>query len=201
VSTPAPARRPVLFVHGIWDKGDIFDDMVASLRARGFAHLEAIDLAPNDGSVTLPESARQLDQAARALLARSGAAQLDLVGFSMGSLVARWWLVKLGGRQLSRRFISISGPQSGTLTAHLNRKPGVTDMRPGSDFLKALESDEEGFGDVEVLSMWTPLDLMIVPARSGVLKDSEVQKFWVALHPLMPSDGKVIAAVGEALSR
>jgi triacylglycerol esterase/lipase EstA (alpha/beta hydrolase family) len=199
--TDQPARRPVLFVHGIWDKGDIFDAMVAGLRARGFAHLEAIDLVPNDGSVPLAESAKQLDQAARALLARTGAARLDLVGFSMGSLVARWWLVKQGGRDLAGRFISISGPQSGTLTAHFNRQPGVAEMRPGSDFLRALESDERGFGDVEVLSMWTPLDLMIVPARSGVLKDGEAQKFWVALHPLMASDGKVIEAVAAALSR
>jgi triacylglycerol lipase len=196
-----PPPVPVLFVHGIWDTGAIFRPMIERLRERGFTHLEAIDLQPPDASVPLSAYAEQVDAAARKLLAESGATRLDIVGFSMGTLVARWWLVKLGGRERARRFVSISGPQHGTWTAFFHWNTGAADMRPGSEFLHALESDPQGFGGVEVVSMWTPLDLMIIPASSGALAGSAQHKFWVPLHPLMPAAAKVIDAVAEALLR
>lgn len=196
-----PVPPPVLFVHGIWDTGRIFDTMVERLRARGFVHLHALDLSPPDASVPLAEYGRQVDVAARKLLADSRAERLDIVGFSMGTLAARWWLVKRGGRELARRFVSIAGPQHGTWTAFFNWLPGAVDMRPGSEFLRELASDPAGFGGVEVISMWTPMDLMIIPASSGVLPGSEERKFRVPLHGLMPSDARVIDAVAEALLR
>ena len=65
-----------------------------------------------------------------------------------------------------RRFISISGPHKGTLAAYALPLAGLHDMRPGSALIRDLEGDRDAFGSVEVHCLYTPYDLMIVPATS-----------------------------------
>src|SRR5207342_504947 len=91
--------------------------------------------------------------------------------FSMGALVARTYVLRLGGRDRVRRFVSIAGPQHGTLWARFARPEaiGIRDMAPGSALLADLASDRAGWGDVEVHTLWTPFDGMIVPPRSSLL--------------------------------
>lgn len=109
-------------MHGIWDDGARFDVMRRALERRGHT-VRAIDLRPNDGSVSVEHMAEQVDAAARAL----GSA-IDLVGFSMGALVSRFWIQRGEGRARVRRFVSISGPHHGTATAYaLPRASGRCD--------------------------------------------------------------------------
>ena len=193
--------HPVLFLHGIHDRAKVFAKMVRALEEAGATHLRAIDLRPNDGAASLRELAKQADDAAHALLTESGATKVDVVAFSMGTLVARYWLQRLGGKTRARKFISISGPHAGTWAAHLSGKPGIREMRPGSDFLRDLESDPDPFGEVRVHVLFTPLDLIILPAKSSLLKQAAtVQAFPVVLHPLMLSDRRVLSAVKELLA-
>ena len=42
---------------------------------------------------------------------------LDILGFSMGGVIARTWIQRMGGHARTRRFISLGSPQQGTLTA------------------------------------------------------------------------------------
>lgn len=190
------APPPVLLVHGINDSGRSFRKLLHALALSRERRIVAVDLMPNDGAATIPELARQVDAAADVLLRESNAPRLDLVGFSMGSLVSRYWLQRLGGRLRARRFISISGPHGGTWLAHLSGRPGIRDMRPGSALLRDLESDEDPWGDVEAHVLYTPMDLMILPARSSVLRKAASEKtIPVVLHPLMLSDRRVIACV------
>src|SRR5262245_47629077 len=134
---------PLLCVHGIWDTSAVFDRMTELLRGQGWSEIDALDLSPNDGSADIPALAGQVDRAAAALLARTGQHRLDLVGFSMGALVCRYYLQRMGGRDKVRRFISISGPHQGTLTAMLSGKPGARQMRPNSALLNELAQDPE----------------------------------------------------------
>lgn len=193
-------KRPVLFIHGINDRAEAFRKMRKVLEDAGARHLHALDLTPNNGSVSLCDLAKQTEDAARALLVESGETHLDLVAFSMGTLVARYWLQKLGGKERTRRFISISGPHAGTWAAHFSGRPGIREMRPGSGFLKELEADPDPFGVVEVHVLFTPLDLIILPAKSSLLKQAKsARAVPVLLHQMMLSDRRVLAAVKELL--
>lgn len=191
---------PLLCVHGIWDTGTVFDRMAEQLRVQGWSEIEALDLRPNDGSADIPALAAQVEGAARALLARTGQGRLDLIGFSMGALVSRYYLQRMGGKDVVRRFISISGPHQGTLTAMLSGKAGARQMRPNSALLNELAKDPAPWGGCEVHAFWTPFDLMIVPPGSGALPGAKERRFHVPLHPLMLSDRSVIRAVAEVLS-
>lgn len=182
-------------MHGIWDRGVCFDRMRGALEQDGRRVL-ALDLSPNDGTGTIESLASQVDDFARRLRKESGAPKLDLVGFSMGALVSRYWVQRMGGKACVRRFVSISGPQQGTWTAYAMGKPGVKQMRPKSSLLMQLERDRDPWGEVEVHTMWTPYDLMIVPSRSSQLRGASTDhRLTVALHRWMITDRRAIERV------
>jgi triacylglycerol lipase len=191
---------PALLVHGIWNTGESFARMRAALDLAGIAPTLALDLVPNDGRAPLAELAAQVDTAAHRLARESGASRIDVVGFSMGALVSRYWIQRLGGRARVRRFVSISGPHAGTANAYALPLAGAREMRPGSPLLTDLARDVDPWGEVEVHCFWTPFDLMVVPARSAILPGARaVQRFAVAMHRWMVTDARVIAAVREVL--
>jgi triacylglycerol esterase/lipase EstA (alpha/beta hydrolase family) len=193
-------RAPVVLVHGIWDTGKIFDRLVAALRARGVEHIDAIDVVPSDGSRSIAHMAKDVASAASRLTEKTGAARVDLVGFSMGAVVSRYFVQRLGGRERVRRFVSISGPHQGTRVAAFGRKIGAREMRIGSELLADLAKDDDPWGEVTVHAARTPYDLMIVPSTSSELKGAQNRVFPVVLHGLMVRDRRVVEWVCDVLA-
>src|SRR5262249_57307730 len=99
-----------------------------------------------------------------------------------------------------RRFVTISSPHYGTATAYLSRKPGVLQLRPDSPFLAELNGDLAALDRVDVTSMWTPLDLMILPPQSSRLPLGREVLVAAPLHALMLHDPRALRAVAEALT-
>lgn len=195
---PATSGPPVLVVHGILDSRARMHALVRGLGARGIAPVLAFDLKPNDGRAPIAALARQVEREAAPLVAQH--ARFDLVGFSMGALVARYYLQRLGGAAHVRRFVSISGPHAGTWAAYALPLPGLRDMRPDSALLRELAADEAPFGDVEVHCLYTPYDLMIVPATSSVLPGARsVRRLEVPIHRMMITQRAALDAIAQAL--
>ncbi len=199
-ATASRGQVPVLLVHGIDDDARSLAPLADGLTRAGFRDVQPIELKPNNGAAPISVLAQQVAEAANGLRARTGSARVDVVGFSMGALVSRYYLQRLEGRNHVRRFVSISGPHEGTLMGWLRANPGARDMRPGSELLRGLAADEAPFGDVQVFTLWTPLDLMILPARSSQLAGARERTIPVILHPLMLRDGRVLRSVQEALT-
>src|SRR5262249_26543993 len=112
-----PSPRPVVLVHGIWNSRAAFARISRYLRARGF-DVHALDLVPSDGSVAVEQLAAQLASYVDAGL--PAAAPFDLVGFSMGGVVSRYYVQRLGGASRVQRLVTISSPHHGTATAYLS---------------------------------------------------------------------------------
>jgi len=199
-SPTTPDPLPVMLVHGIDDHARQWEPLRRYLAENGFRDFAAVELTPNDGRGGLAKLAAQLDDAARKLCQRTGAKQIDVVGFSMGALVSRYWLKRVDGHVPVRRYVSISGPHHGTWAAYLRWNEGTREMRPGSAFIADLSRDEADWGEVRPYSFWTPMDLAIVPATSSHLEGAVERKFPVVLHPLMVFDGRVMGAVLQALT-
>lgn len=196
---PGPAPVPVLLVHGIDDTGAIFHKMVPALTAAGRQRVDTIDLAPNNGDVSLRELAAQVGRRIEAIRRETRAERVDLVGFSLGGMVSRYYVQKLGGTRTVRRFVTISSPHSGTLAAYFRWNPGAADMRPGSAFLSELDASVEALRQVEMTSIWTPLDTMILPSWSSRLPGVRDRIIPVLSHPWMVVDKRVCRAVVEAI--
>jgi triacylglycerol lipase len=187
----------VLLVHGIWKSGASFRAMARDLRKRGF-EVHTIDLVPSDGHAPLEQLAEQVARYVAATLPAE--APLDLVGFSMGGIVSRYYLQRLGGVERVRRFVTISSPHHGTLTALLQKRAGALQMRPESAFLRDLNADVAMLDRLDVTSIWTPFDLMILPAESSRLPVGREVLVAAPLHALMLHDPRALRAVAEALS-
>ncbi len=193
---PAPAARPVVLVHGIYSSSG---DMIRLKR-----HLEregrsvfCLDLDPCDGRCGLDELAGQLDAFIEAKVPRG---KFDLVGFSMGGLISRYYVQRLGGIGRVDHFVTLASPHQGTVMAGMNGLPGVRQMRRNSDFLRDLERDQESLRRVKFTSFYTPLDLMILPAQSSALPQARNVRIWALSHPSLILEKRCLRAVSAALS-
>ncbi|NES84433.1 MAG: alpha/beta fold hydrolase [Moorea sp. SIO2B7] len=191
-------RNPVLLIHGIYDTIAVFKKMSAYLTNLGWS-VHCFNLTPNNGTFALEQLASQIAD----YIATNFAPEqpLDLIGFSMGGIVTRYYLQRLGGMNRVQRYINISAPNNGTLIAYALPHLGIVQMRPESAFLEDLNRDgEDIWTRVNLTVMWTPLDLMIVPAKSSQMSVGKELKFPVLLHSWMLNNAKVLAAVADALS-
>lgn len=175
----------------------MFGRLSRYLREHGF-EVHAIDLVPGDGTVGLDALAAQLAAYVDAKLTPHG--PLDLVGFSMGGVVSRYYVQRLGGVERVRRLVTVSSPHHGTVTAYLMGRPGAVQMRPGSAFLADLNRDLATLERVDLTSIWSPLDLMIVPSHSSRLPVGREVLVAAPLHALMIRDPRALHAIAETLS-
>jgi triacylglycerol lipase len=173
--------------------------MSRHLRARGL-DTRAIDLVPGDGSAPIEQLAAQLASFIEAEL--PAAARFDLVGFSMGGIVSRYYVQRLDGvfGARVRRLVTISSPHHGTAAAYLSKKPGVVQLRPDSPLLADLNGDLSALERIEVTSLWTPLDLMILPPQSSRLPLGREVLVPAPIHGLMLHDPRALRAVADALT-
>ncbi|MEO1094124.1 MAG: triacylglycerol lipase [Cyanobacteria bacterium J06638_28] len=190
---------PLLLVHGIGDTGSVFNTLIAYLRDRGWFDIHTIDLTPNNGDIGLDRLAQQVRTYVDTHFADAEA--IDLIGFSMGGMVSRYYIQRLAGAQRVNHFITLSSPHNGTWTGYVRQNPGVRQMRPGSDFLKDLNDTVHELQQVQFTSLWTPYDLMIVPAKSSQLSVGDMAQLPVLAHPWMLTDQRVLAAIATTLRR
>lgn len=191
-----PTRNPVVLVHGIYASSGDFARMARWLRAEGWAVFTP-DLRPNGGQAGIDELAQRLASYVDRELPGK---RLDLVGFSMGGLVSRYYLQRLGGLERVERFVSLAAPHHGTVLAQLHRGTGGRQMRRASPFLQDLARDADRLAEVKFTSLYTPLDLIIVPARSSEMPQAHNVRMWAALHPSLILERRCIRAVAAALT-
>lgn len=192
---PDPALPPVVLVHGIFSSGDDMERLARHLRSQSREVFQPT-LAPNGGTVPIEQLAAQLAKFADENL---GGRRFDLVAFSMGGLVARVFLQRLGGLSRVNRFITMASPHRGTHLARLGMLPGHVQMRPGSAFLRDLAGDADTLREVRFTSFYTPLDTVIVPCRSSEMPQARNVRMWAASHPSFILQRSCIRAVSAAL--
>lgn len=189
-------RNPVILIHGIWDTKIIFSKMSSRLTELGWC-VHSLNLTPNDGSLGLASLAQQLaDYISQTFHPQQS---IDIVGYSMGGLVSRYYVQRLGGINRVQRLITISSPHKGTLTAYSLPLPGYLDMRPNSGLLRDLYQDVTMLKRINFTSMWTPFDIMIVPSNSSQMPVGKEVKLNVLLHRQMVTETQSINALVEEL--
>lgn len=196
LATEASTPKHVVLVHGIWDTSRTMRRMAHEMRAAGLKPL-IVTLTPNDGRASLEVLASEMNRQIEHRLPAH--ASFSIVGFSMGGLVARSYLLQFGDPHRISNFVCIASPNRGTWTAWLDGSPGIREMRPGSKFLAKLDKDAARFSRTRWVTIRTPLDLIVVPANTAVLPWAHNISVPVLAHPLLVSDPRVIAAVIESV--
>jgi triacylglycerol lipase len=189
-------KNKVVLVHGINDTGAVFDKMATFLRNEGWL-VYTLDLVPNNGDVGLDKLAQQLAKYIATTFPEEQA--IDIVAFSMGGIISRYYIQRLGGIKQVQRFITISSPHNGTVVAYASQRPGCVQMRPDNLFLKDLNSDASILKQLNFTSIWTPYDLMIVPAKSSQMPFGREVIVPALIHPWMLTDVRTMKTVVEVL--
>lgn len=175
-------NHPVVLVHGIFNSGYVFSVMRRRLEARGIECFTPC-LQPRDGRHGIEDLAVKLKQHIDSRYGKDS--PIHLIGFSMGGIVARYYLQKLAGHTRVRQFFTISAPHHGSYLAYGYPGQGARDLRPNSWLLRSLQADDRQFRHIALYSFWTPFDLMIIPPSSSIWPIAENKRFYSPLHILM----------------
>lgn len=156
---------PILFVHGYGGAADNFCTMIGRFRADGWTdnELYAYDYSFITSFATDAEDIR--DQVNK-ILARTGAAKVDIVAHSAGAVSSRYYIKNLGGDSKVDAWVSLAGPNHGTDTADNCSFAPCLEIRLGSTFLATLNSGDETPGVVRYATWWSSCDETINPDSS-----------------------------------
>lgn len=190
-------RNPVLLIHGIFVNSRVFRKMSAYLTELGWS-VYSINLTSHYGTVGLDELAGKVADYADKTFGLEQ--KFDLVGLSMGGLVSRYYVQRLGGINRVERFIAISAPHNGTWMAYTLWGKGCVQMRPKSAFIEDLNRDVTMLEQINFTSLWTDWDFIIIPAASSQMPVGKEVKLPIFAHGNMARHSKSLAAVAEALS-
>ncbi|MGW0391682.1 esterase/lipase family protein [Streptomyces sp. NPDC003042] len=167
-SDRAAPRTPVVFVHGYNADPGVWGSLREDLRADGYTDSELFswgyDTHLSVNEVLSGRLAAYVDDVRR----QTGAARVDVVSHSFGSLVSRWYVKSGGGTGTVDHWVSLAGPNHGTSTAWACAlwDQACRDMTPGSYVVKNLASGDETPGTVKYATFWSECDEVVNPDAS-----------------------------------
>ncbi|MFB7942890.1 esterase/lipase family protein [Streptomyces sp. NPDC056049] len=193
--------RPVVLLHGFVDNRSVFLLLRRTLARHGRTHVESFDYSPL--TCDLRTAAEALGRRIDAIRERTGRAEVDLVGHSLGGLIARYYVQRLDGDARVRTLVMLGTPHAGTTIAPLaDAHPLVRQMRPGSEVLRQLAAPAPGCR-TRFVSFWSDLDQIMVPVETARLDHPDLLVHNVRVsgigHLALPVHPTVAAGVLEAL--
>jgi triacylglycerol lipase len=168
------AGTPILLVHGFADNRSVFAVLRRALRKRGFRMVYSINfnvLTALTGDVH--SAARELGDEVERICEMTGAEQVHVVGHSLGGLVARYYVQRMGGDARVHTLLTLGTPHHGTITAYLLPTPVLCQLRPDSDIMTELAEPSPGCR-TRFFAVWSELDGWIVPQRNAKLEHPDL---------------------------
>ena len=162
-------RKPIILIHGLWNTSSVFSSITSKLDEKGIEYF-APTLDHAYGMTSIVELTKLLN---KLILEKYGfTEEIDILGFSMGGIIGRYWIKKFNGYKRTRRFITVGSPHMGTLTSQLVPKypfRGISEMKINSCLLKELSKLNYLLGDIDCISFFTNWDLMVFPGWRAYL--------------------------------
>ncbi|GHA66576.1 esterase/lipase family protein [Streptomyces termitum] len=198
---PERGPRPVVLLHGFADNRSVFVLLRRALLRHGRAHVVSLNYSPL--TCDLRTAAELLGRQVEAVRARTGHREVDLVGHSLGGLIARYYVQRLGGDVRVRTLVTLGTPHAGTSVAPLaDAHPLVRQMRPGSEVLRELAGPAPGCR-TRFVSFWSDLDRIMVPVETARLDHPDLRTCDVRVsgvgHLALPVHPAVAAEILAAL--
>ena len=156
-------EHAVLVLHGLNLDDWLFWPMRRRLRKAGFGPVYLYNFGPLRW--TLEENAEMLARDLAQLHAQHGA--VHLVAHSMGGMIARYCIQRLGCAPYVRSLTTLATPHFGTPMARLGVSRPAKQLKPDAEFVRDLNDPSRPFPkSIPTLFLWTHLDL-IVPGKWG----------------------------------
>ncbi|MEU9120301.1 alpha/beta fold hydrolase [Streptomyces sp. NPDC048506] len=200
--TEGRSHPPVLLLHGFIDNRSVFVLLRRSLLRHGWRHVEALNYSPL--TCDLRKAAELLGRHVEEACVRTGHRRVDIVGHSLGGLIARYYVQRLGGDLRVRTVVTLGTPHSGTrVAALLPAHPIVRQMRPGSEVIAELSLPAPNCR-TQFVAFWSEEDQVMVPATTARITHPDLIAHNVHIagvgHLALPVNGTVAAGIREALA-
>ncbi|MFD3543246.1 esterase/lipase family protein [Streptomyces sp. NPDC058662] len=198
---PARRRPPVLLLHGFTDNRSAFVLLRRALAVDGGRHVETYNYSPF--ARDLRAVARHLARRVEDLCERSGQERVELVGHSLGGLVGRYYVQRLGGDARVRTLVTLGTPHGGTpIAPFLDAHPLVRQMRPDSDVLAELAEPAPGCA-TRCVAFWSEFDALMSPPETARIEHPDLRAENIQVmgvgHLALAAHPTVITAVRHAL--
>ncbi|MER5179547.1 alpha/beta fold hydrolase [Streptomyces sp. NPDC002896] len=181
---PTERKPPVVLLHGFIDNRSVFVLLRRSLAQHGRQHVESLNYSPL--TCDIRTAAELLGRHIEEICERTGNREVDIVGHSLGGLIARYYVQRLGGDVRVRTLVTLGTPHSGTRIAPLlDAHPIVRQMRPGSEVIEELRQAAPDC-HTQFVSFWSDLDQMMDPLDSACLD-----------HPDLTSRNVQVSGIGH----
>lgn len=163
-----PSKTPVLLIYGFFSSRRALNILERQLVASGFDVL-TFNLGGMFGTFFtqgVAEAASFIDYKIKRQIERHGLKKIHIVAHSKGTLVAYWWLMKLGGHKYCDKFVAMASPCGGSYYTYLALITplgfiwkDMWQMRPGSSFLKLLR-DVEVPSNLKIWALYSDKDAL-----------------------------------------
>jgi pimeloyl-ACP methyl ester carboxylesterase len=191
VTDVTEAGTPILLLHGMADNHSIFALLRRGLLRRGFSRVFSMNYSVRTKDVRT--AAVQLAEEIERIATETGFERIHVVAHSLGGVVARYYVTRLGGDERVHTLVTLGSPHGGTLLAHLVPASLLRQLRPGSAFMKELNQPAPDCR-TRVIAFWSDTDEAVVPAVNASLHQEGVHSTNIRLRgvghlslPILPS--------------
>ncbi|WP_326578443.1 alpha/beta fold hydrolase [Streptomyces sp. NBC_00487] len=198
---PTEERPPVVLLHGFIDNRSVFVLLRRSLAQHGGRHIESLNYSPLTWDIRA--AAELLGRHIEDICERTGQEQVDVVGHSLGGLIARYYVQRLDGDHRVRTLVTLGTPHGGTRAVPLaDAHPIVRQMRPGSKVLEELREPAPGCR-THFVAFWSDLDHVMVPLETAGVDHPDLMAQNIRVtgigHLALPVHPAVATGIRQAL--
>ena len=192
-------RNPIILIHGLWNTSSIFSLISSKLDEKEVEYF-APTLNHAFGMTSIVELTNLIDQL---IVEKYGLEQeIDILGFSMGGIIGRYWINKFNGHKRTKRFITVGSPHNGTLTSQLVPKypfRGISEMKINSSLLRDLANYDYFLNGIDCISFFTYWDLMVFPGWRANLNVGEKISLNIFKHRNLVRNPEAVERIIERL--
>lgn len=201
VSSVEAAGTPILLVHGIVSNRSVFTLLRRGLTRRGFANVFAMNYATVATDVRT--AALRLAEEVEQIVEETGFERIHIIGHSLGGLIARYFVTRLGGDGRVHTLVTLGTPHAGSYAAYIAPTRLMKQMRPGSGLMHELALPVHGCR-TRFITYWSDNDMAILPHESAALRHPDLGARNVRLHGAghltLPMLGEVVHGISSALA-
>jgi triacylglycerol lipase len=195
------AGTPILLIHGLVDNRSIFTLLRRHLRRRGFGRVWTMNY--RIWTTDLRAAARELGASIDAVCEQTGYERLHVIGHSMGGLVARYYVQRLGGDARVHTLVTLGTPHQGTRAARLFPRGVCQQLAPGSEVIAELAEPAVDC-QTRFVSFWSDIDVLISPKQAARLDHPDLSARNILVrgvgHMSLPIDPRIVREITATLA-
>jgi len=187
--------RPILLLHGYAQNRASFVPLALRLSRAGLGPVLGFEYWTLG---RIAAGARQLGWFVDEVRERTGAAEVDIVGHSMGGVVARYYVALAGGDGAVRNLITLGSPHHGTELSGMGIGHPTRELVLGSKLCTRLAAAPPP-RHTRMTVIWSRADALVPGARQPSIAGAEVLLYDHLGHVALLASGRVADAVIERL--